>query len=463
MGWPFESTNKLLYFTVGPADFPRALPWAFFYAFSATASLTVWSLGGPIWSGPAANAGFGVVFFLVHGFFFYVRGLSGTLADLAPTIRRYPRAGDSPTPGAAPDWRIHASATPLEVAHDAPPPPTHHPLPIEDALKDQRAATLPAIAYPVCFFAAALAAGLYNNALFLQASCVGGCAGYGDTMKAVINGSLILPIQLFVLLAAAHLAALKALCVLHERRLVHLCGLLRDRDMGVIGGEVAADAPLQARTLLARPPSSAPPAASASRWRSLCARRDNSALVSVVVLNPLAPLDASLAPPDVLAGAHDIDKFICLYNAVRLELAAHAKRWQVPALLYAAAALLIFASLAQGSVRSLINGAMPPFDIWFAGLLGLLLLLVLNMMPAVSLNSCWSRLIETHCTDLAAAALWAKWQPSERLVLSSYFSANPLVFPIGGITFTWGRVQAMVVTALSPTIVAAVSKLVKTS
>jgi hypothetical protein len=462
MGWPFASINKLLYYTVGPADFRSALPWAFLYAFSAIASLTVWSLGGPIWGGPAANAGFGIVFFLVHGFFFYVRGLSGSLVDLAPTVRRYPRAGDSPSPDGAPDWRIHSSVTPSEVA-STPAVSHHHLLPMDDALKDQRAVTLPAIACPVCFFVAALAAGLYNNALFLQASCVGGCSGYGDTMIAVINGSLILPIQLFVLLAAAHLAALKALCVLHERRLVHLHDLLRDRNMGVIGDEVAAYAPLQARTLLARPPSSAPPAANASRWRSLCAWRDNSALVSVVVLNPLAPLDASLATPDMLAGAHDIDKFICLYNAVRLELATHAKRWQVPALLYAAAALLIFASLAQGSVRSLINGTMPPFDIWFVGLLGMLLLLVLNMMPAVSLNSCWSRLIETHCTDLAAAALWAKWQPSERLVLSSYFLANPLVFPIGGITFTWGRVQAMVITALSPTIVAAITKLTKST
>ena len=282
-------------------------------------------------------------------------------------------------------------------------------------------------------------------------------------MKAVINGSLILPIQLFVLLAAAHLAALNALCVLHQRRLMHLCDLLRDRNMGAVDGELVADAQLQARGLLARPPSSAPPAANDSRWRSLCTRRDNPALVSVVVFNPLAPFDASLAPSDARASAHDIDKFMCLYNAVRLEMVAHAKRWQVPTLFYFIAASLLFVSLALDSVKSLVSGTMPSFDIWLVGLLGLLLLVVLNLLPAVSLNSCWLRLIETHCTDLAAATLWAKWQPSERLVLSGYFNSNPLVFPIGGFTFTWGGVQAVVIAALSPTIVAAVTKLVKPS
>ena len=404
----------------------------------------MWSLlGAALQDGSAVVIG--LVYFLVHGTFFYVRGLSGCLVDLAPTVQRYrpdtSSIGNSPRP---------ASPGPTEPAEST--VYQHPPLSSAEILSDSSRVKLAAFAYPIALSTISLTAGVYNNVIYFQGNCA---CDYVSTLKPVLNGFLILPIQLLVLLAAAHLAGLVALCVLHQRRLVHLRDMLRDCNVTAFSGELAADSQLRSRALLARPQPSLPPAASAPRW---CFPSTSSPLDSdtVVVVNPLAPGDSQV---DV----HKIDQYLCVYSAVRLELVAHAKRWQTPALIYVAGAALLFASLALGSIKALVNGTMPAFDIWFAGLLGLLLLLVLNLLPAVSLNSFWPQLLATHSTNLAEASLWRKWSPSERIVLSSYFLTHPLVFPIGGITFTWGGVQAIVVTALSPTIVAALSKVVKTA
>ena len=46
--WPFHSINlnSLFYWTLGPSDFPRAMPWVLLYLFSAFGDLFVWSLLG---------------------------------------------------------------------------------------------------------------------------------------------------------------------------------------------------------------------------------------------------------------------------------------------------------------------------------------------------------------------------------------------------------------------------------
>ena len=389
----------------------------------------------------------------MHGVYFYARGLSSSLADLAPTLQRYrpsPLIGTSPVEDS--EGAVVNATAPIEAAaHTGVAETTAHQQSLARA-EDSRAAKLAAFAYPIVLSAIAFSAGVYNNVTYFQENCV---CDYVSTLKPVLNGFMILSVQLLVILAAAHLAGLKALCLIHQRRMVHLRDMLRDCDVAAITGELAADTQVHARALLARPQPSEPTAPSAPRW---CFSFTISPLdsTSAAVVNPLIPSDAQV---DV----HKIDQFLCVYTAVRLELVAHAKRWQAPALIYVAGAALLFVSLALGSIKSLIAGMMPAFSIWFAGMLGLLLLLVLNLLPAVSLNSFWPQLIATHCTNLSEALLWRKWSPSERIVLSSYFSSHPLVFPIGGITFTWGGVQAIVVTALSPTLVAALSQVVKTA
>ena len=446
--WPFHSINSLFYWTLGPSDFPHAMPWVLLYLFSAFGDLFVWSLLGAAVSDGGAVV-IGIVLFLTHGVYFYARGLSSSLADLAPTLQRYrpsPSIGTSPIEDSE---DAVVTVAPIETAaHTGFAETAAHQQSLARA-EDSRAAKLAAFAYPIVLSAIAFSAGVYNNVTYFQENCV---CDYVSTLKPVLNGFMILSVQLLVILAAAHLAGLKALCLIHQRRMVHLRDMLRDCDVAAITGELAADTQVHARALLARPQPSEP---SAPRW---CFPSTNSPLDSTtaVVVNPLIPSDAQV---DV----HKIDQFLCVYNAVRLELVAHAKRWQAPALIYVAGAALLFVSLALGSIKSLIAGTMPAFSIWFAGMLGLLLLLVLNLLPAVSLNSFWPQLIATHCTNLSEALLWRKWSPSERIVLSSYFSSHPLVFPIGGITFTWGGVQAIVVTALSPTLVAALSQVVKTA
>jgi hypothetical protein len=441
---PFKSLSTLLYFVVGPEEFARSLPWCLLYAVSALGALTSYSLGGPtVWGGTASNVITGCIFFLIHLFYFYLRFITGGMPDLAPTLQRYVRP---------------------KAASEVEPP--HLLLSDEEVRKDENAVAWAAIGVPVSLCIISVVASVYNNVQnYKDSQAVG---GYNAVIIPVICGVMCLPIQLYVLLASAHLVALVALSVLHQRRLVHLSFLLRDRNMALVSNELTAPANSPLRAILARPLSSSGQATRGFFTSTCCAKSAPSAAISST--NPLAILTNSGSSGEALSlslstepavSAHDIDQFLCLYNAVRLELTTHAQRWQVPTLFYAAAAGFIFAGNALGSVKALANSTLPAFDIWLVGLLGLLALLVFTLGPAVSLNSAWPRLIETHSTSLESAILWSKWAPAERLVLCNYFTANPLIFPMGGITFNWSGVQALVAAALSPTIIAGITQIAR--
>lgn len=67
--------------------------------------------------------------------------------------------------------------------------------------------------------------------------------------------------------------------------------------------------------------------------------------------------------------------------------------------------------------------------------------MVLNLVPVIQINSTWSGLVSNvgHSYD--------RWGPQERVVLSNFFSQHPLVFPVLGLTFTWGKVLCVFFTA----------------
>lgn len=57
-----------------------------------------------------------------------------------------------------------------------------------------------------------------------------------------------------------------------------------------------------------------------------------------------------------------------------------------------------------------------------------------NLLPIISINSTWPRLMARP------QAMLTLWNAQERLILHAYFTEHPLVFPVLGLTFTWNKV-----------------------
>jgi hypothetical protein len=70
--------------------------------------------------------------------------------------------------------------------------------------------------------------------------------------------------------------------------------------------------------------------------------------------------------------------------------------------------------------------------------------LVLNLVPIISINSTWRRLLQKPEANLS------QWDAQDRLILSAYFTEHPLVFPVLGITLGWNNVLCVCLCALLP-------------
>jgi hypothetical protein len=156
-----------------------------------------------------------------------------------------------------------------------------------------------------------------------------------------------------------------------------------------------------------------------------------------------------------------LDNFILVYRAVREEASRHAFYWSLPIISFIAGYALVFSTMVwaviQDTVRNTTTakGALGVrIEIVYAFLA--LSFLVLNLVPVININGKWQALLKR------VGHTWESWSPVERVALCTYFEQHPLVFPVIGLTFTWGKVAGLIGTALVPLLVNEAAKQLKT-
>ena len=177
-------------------------------------------------------------------------------------------------------------------------------------------------------------------------------------------------------------------------------------------------------------------------------KNDRLLLASAPKLLPPAAPGASYvsaSPTPRNAVNEHLDNFLLTYRSIQEECERHAKLWSAPIVLFIAIYTLVFASsvwaLLQNVARGTAQGAIR-VEIVYCFLA--LIYLLLNLIPVIAINSKWPALLAR------LDHTWERWSPAERTVLSAYFERHPLVFPVMGLTFTWGKVAGLVATAVVP-------------
>ena len=197
---------------------------------------------------------------------------------------------------------------------------------------------------------------------------------------------------------------------------------------------------------------------------------DRVLLASAPELLPLAPQGAGYVggSPALLGAAAAcstasgtaLDNFILVYRAVREEASRHAFYWSLPIIVFIAGYSVVFSTMVWAVIQDMARGAAPAkgalgvrLEIVYAFLA--LFFLVLNLVPVITINGKWQALLKR------VGHTWERWTPVERVALCTYFEQHPLVFPVMGLTFTWGKVAGLVGTAVVPLLVNAATNALK--
>ena len=157
-------------------------------------------------------------------------------------------------------------------------------------------------------------------------------------------------------------------------------------------------------------------------------------------------VSASPTPRDAVS--EHLDNFLLVYRAIQEECERQAKLWSAPIVLFIAIYAFVFASTVWSLLQSVARGtAQGAIRLEFLYCFLALVFLLLNLMPVIAINSKWPALLAR------LDHTWEHWSPAERTVLTAYFERHPLVFPVMGLTFTWGKVAGLVATAVVPLLV----------
>lgn len=143
------------------------------------------------------------------------------------------------------------------------------------------------------------------------------------------------------------------------------------------------------------------------------------------------------ASGETVARARRLDVFLRVYRSIAEEAAVHAQSWSIPILFFVVAYAFFFVIAAVTILRDLVQtgfqqGKPIPLEVLYIFLA--LAYLVLNLVPIISINSTWRRLLQKPEANLS------QWDAQDRLILSAYFTEHPLVFPVLGIKLGWNNV-----------------------
>ena len=161
-----------------------------------------------------------------------------------------------------------------------------------------------------------------------------------------------------------------------------------------------------------------------------------------------SPTPRSVASASGASSEH-LDNFLLAYRAIQEECGRQAKLWSAPIVLFIITYAFVFATSVWALIQEVVRGTARQgalrIEIVYCFLA--LVFLLLNLMPVIAINSKWPALLAR------LDHTWEHWSPAERTVLSTYFERHPLVFPVMGLTFTWGKVAGLVATAVVPLLV----------
>ena len=198
-----------------------------------------------------------------------------------------------------------------------------------------------------------------------------------------------------------------------------------DQD-SVLIAELSLETPLKERRLLATAPS-------ASAESSPLLRDEKVSYI----LRPYGPSGSEEAQNAQLIDSHpQLDTFLRVYRAIKEEAMLHAKSFSIPLVIFLVAYFFVFCVTVLTTIKSVIGNrdksqSLPLNIVW---LILALAYINLNLLPIISINSAWPRLMARP------QALLTSWNAQERLILHAYFIEHPLVFPVLGLTFTWNKV-----------------------
>lgn len=400
--------HGLLVLVVGPYDTP-APPGILtsrvaFWGAVCTAGFCAFGPGiGPCGGGWVVNLVVGGLFII--GFVWFVlvrRNLRTVLTDLAPVVRSI-----------------------VDLKHNA------------AARLERDRARLRCIVLGLAFTFPAVVAALY---IFFQTTLrakinttAADCGGDRELIGITISFIAFFPC---VLIMAGQLALLFAVAQLYTFRLRFLFSVMLQNDRALVAAELSAATPAADRRLLAAAPTDeASPLAEGS---------------AAYIHRPFAAAAcAEGGAHDGALTAGDVDKFLRVYRAVREEAARHAKSWSVPLVIFIVVYFFIFCLTVVAIIRDMVRngskGQSLSIEIIYVFLT--LAYIVFNLVPIISINSTWPRLLDKPEASLG------RWEPQERLVLDAYFTKYPLVFPVLGLAFNWNKVYVLVGTALAPLLV----------
>jgi hypothetical protein len=266
----------------------------------------------------------------------------------------------------------------------------------------------------------------------------GGCGprlGYGVFVNFFVIAavSTILSEQLILLFLVGRLYAFRI-------KVLYTAMVYNDRAL--LARELSPDTPASDRVLLASAPELLPLAPQGAGY----------------VGGSLAMLGAATA----CSTANDtaLDNFILVYRAVREEASRHAFYWSLPIIVFIAGYSIVFSTMVWAVIQDMARGAAAAkgalgvrLEIMYGFLA--LFFLVLNLVPVITINGKWQALLTR------VGHTWERWSPVERIALCAYFEQHPLVFPVMGLTFTWGKVAGLVGTAVVPLLVNAATNALK--
>ena len=266
----------------------------------------------------------------------------------------------------------------------------------------------------------------------------------GDCSDRSFLGTHITFLSFFcvVFIAAAQMALLFAIARIYVFRLRILMAMLVQMDMAAAAAELSGHTPWAERKLLAEPPHS----------KAGAGAREHTPYIFRTLA---APRRVEPGPESSAAGVGGAaDQALRIYTAIREEASRHASVWSAPIIVFGVAYLFLFALTLVSIIRDIVQSKSQPVSVAVVYLFLALAYITVNLVPIITINSAWSRLLAKPELSLRA------WPSEDRLLLTTHFSHNPMLFPILGLTFDWKKVLVLLSTAVSPLLLKAAAAVV---